>query len=115
MTDSDINYRFAAPTTEKSLTLSNIVGCKVLFIKIGLMTTGETSPRAGYVECTLVFSDYSGRHEDTQGFTIYAGPNWNCFGGVHVNFSNGQIRFAFQGCSGWDPTQFLIKRVYGLK
>ena len=87
----------------------------MLFIKIGLMTTGETTPQAGYVEYTLEFSDYSERHQDTQGFTIYAGPSWNCFGGVNVNFSTGQIKFAFQGCSGWDPTQFLIKRVYGLK
>ena len=115
LSDSDTNYRFAAPTTEKSLALPSIVGCKVLFIKIGLMTTGETSPRAGYVEYTMEFSDYSERHEDTQGFTIYAGSSWNCFGGVNVNFSTGQIKFAFQGCTGWDPTQFLIKRVYGLK
>ena len=115
MTDSDNNYRFAAPTTEKSLTLPSIVGCKALLIKIGRMTTGETSPRAGYVESTLVFSDFSNRHQDTQGFTIYASSSWNCFGGVKVDFSTGQIKFAFQGCTGWDPTQFLIKRVYGLK
>ena len=115
MTDSDQNYRFAAPKNEKSLTLPAIIGCKMLVIKVGMTATAEQSPHLGYLEQTLVFSDYSGRHQDTQGLIIYTAPSWNCFGGINVDFSTGQIKFALESCVGWGPTDFLIKRVYGLK
>lgn len=112
---ADSSYRFDAVNTQKSLTLERIKDCTIVFIKIGLVRSGEAGAGTSYTEATMTFSDYSGRRQDTQGFCIYASADWNCFGGASVNFATGEIIYQIAGCKGWEPTDFAIKRVFGLK
>lgn len=112
---ADSSYPFAAVNTQKSLTLERIKDCSIVFIKVGLIRSGEAGAGTSYTEATMAFSDYSERRLDSQGFCIYTSANWNCFGGVSVNFATGEIIYQIAGCEGWAPTNFTIKRVLGLK
>ena len=98
---------------EKTLNLP-IQNYSVIFVKIGLSKNGEAATNTGYMETTLIFCDFSGRHVDTEGFCIVTSESWKCWGGISVNFVTGDIKYQMNGCVGWDPTKFTIKRVYGL-
>ena len=110
---SDGSYLFAEVGVEKTLNLP-IQNYSVIFVKIGLSKNGEAATNTGYMETTLTFCDFSGRHVDTEGFCIVTSESWKCWGGISVNFVTGDIKYQMNGCVGWDPTKFTIKRVYGL-
>lgn len=113
ITLSDSSYPFSAEN-EQTLGFNAIKNCKVLFVKVGLIGSGEISLVNGYTEATVVLCNYSGRTICTEGVRIYVSPNWNFYGAVLADFNAGILKIRCKSATGWTANQFTVKRVYGL-
>lgn len=110
---SDSSYPFSS--TEQTLNFAAIKNCKVLFVKVGLVTSGgEIGLSNGYTEDTVILCNYTGRSTYTEGIRIYTSPNWNFLGAITVDFTTGSLKIRCAGVIGWTAEQFTVKRVYGL-
>lgn len=113
ITLSDSSYPFSAEN-EQTLGFNAIKNCKVLFVKVGLIGSGEISLVNGYTEATVVLCNYSSRTICTEGVRIYVSPNWNFYGAVLADFNAGILKIRCKSATGWTANQFTVKRVYGL-